>query len=477
MTSSRTFANRSTQRRLVGGASLIAGVCVGLGWLAVPAVALSPAAPGFQLTGTAVRGSTGSATPPVLQAGSWTDTLPATAQKLRYTIKRTPGATLFISATSVVGQVPGGAANDSSSVGITAPDGSTCESGIGTGSSAGGQTELMVASVVVEGPDPAEAAADQDPCTGPELTLSVNRGTGSSLPTGAQPTPLQLLVSERSAATDPDSQPAPAASPAAAALPASGTPRTGEGGRSFAAATEADANGVRGTLRPGDLLVYKVRVDWGQRPVFRVDLGGSTATDDQIGSGGGQVDIRLLGPDHETLDGSAADYRMTYDSLHQLNYQGAPATGSVTGAQVRYRNTDTSSLTGAAQAGDYYLVVNLNRADSASGTYSVPITVRAAAAGQAEADPANGSTAATEGDAGTASDGSTAPASGGSTAPPTGGTASDAGSGQPQDASDSRDDGELGSTAKAALGAGGLVVVTGLVVLALLLLRRPRDDG
>lgn len=434
---------------------------------AAPAAAATTPVPAFTVTGTPVTGSKDSSTPPPVGPGAWTDTLPGSTEKIRYTLRRTPGSTVFLSTTFAAPPGVDGDSADSSSLQVTAPDSTVC--GSATASVRGtGVTSLVVASIVLEAGTPDGTAA---PCDGTDLVLTVQRGANDDLEPGVVAVPFQLLVQERAAADDADSLPAAAPFAAPTTLPVTGTPSPGAGARSFGGATVATAAGVSGTIRPGELVVYRVAVDWGQQPSFRVDLGGSSVTDDQRGPGGGTVRLSLRSPVHtELTNGGAASYQATYASLQQLQYRGAPVTGSVTGAAVRYRNASEYSLKAAGQPGDYYLVVSLNRAETGID-YSVPITVRAVALGERSGVPGgSGSSATPE----PAVDGSVpaGPTPSGSPTPD-GAARSVTDAGGP--VGPVSDGGILSSPTKAAIGAGGLVLVAVLVLVALLLLRRPRD--
>lgn len=333
----------------------------------------------FRLTGKPVRGAVGSAELPDLAPGQYLDALPATTEKQRYRIPKTPGSTVRISTTLFLPPGPD-TRTDAANVEVTAPDGSSCDTDSDSASSYAGRSGFAVATAVV---GPKIFGYSPEGCLdASELVLTVQRGVGGSrVDTGATRTPMEILVSEQGAVTNAASLPAPAPQPRSATLAAAANPALVVGGTSFSDAPALPPAGGRDTIRPGETLVYKVPVRWGQQPSFRVDLAGSSVTEDQ-NPYGRNLTMDLYGPDRSAFNIYQAAYTATGSYSQALRYDGAPVTGSVTGPQVRYTNRTQYNLTGAAQQGWYYLVLNLAVANG-SGTddFGVPVTVRAAALG------------------------------------------------------------------------------------------------
>lgn len=344
----------------------------------------------FRLTGTPVHGAVGSAELPTIGAGQYLDTLPATESKLRYRIRRTPGSTVRMSTTLFVAadaDPTSDSRSDSSNLAVTAPDGTTCDTGTGYGGTWSKTSTFAVTTAVVG--DGVSGSSPQTCVDAPELILTVQRGNGwSELDAGTGSTPVELLVSEQGPVTNETTLPAAAPKATPVTLPAPDHAPLVPGGTSFSDAPAVPATGGRDTIRPGETLVYRVPLRWGQQPSFRVDLGGSTVSSDQLGLSRA-VTLSLRGPDRGQLGSSAAAYTTTYESLQQLSYTAAPITGSVTGPQVRYANRSSFDVTSAAVQGSYYLVVTMatRSATTQSDDFGIPLTVSAAAVGAASGTP------------------------------------------------------------------------------------------
>ena len=451
----------------------------------------------FHLTGTPVKGAIGSAPLPVIGGGQYLDTVPATTEVLRYRIRKPAGGAVWISSTLFLSGVDN-AGLDGQSMKLTDSSGEQCDYDTAAGVAQGGISAYSVAEVAA-GTDVYPSLNEMECAAATELVLSVHRGTSDDGSLGGdQPAPFELVVATEPPVVDDPSLPLPARKPQGVDLPTSGTPVQMVGGTSFSDAPLVPASGAKDTIRPGEALVYKVPVRYGQQPAFRVDLDAADpAAQKLITAGYGRnLVVQLRNPMRGEISTSLAAYRggSSTDSA-SLIYRGDPVTSNVTGPQVRYLNRTTGSSESAAREGFYYLSVTLaaSNADEESGGFSVPITVRGATLGTPSGAPTVGSGPVVPAQpTGSALPPATATPVSTPTADPTG-TASESASAEASTALDPTDDGTPGTDAQAgdtgsvavsnsspvktaAISVAGLAVVAALVLLALALLRRPRHQ-
>ncbi len=442
----------------------------------------------FRLTGTPVQGALGNAAMPVLGAGQYLDTMPATVQPLRYRIRKPAGGTVWISTTLFLSGIDD-AGLDGQSMELTDAAGKKCASDVGAGVARGGIAASSVAELA-SGPD-VYAQLNEESCSAAtELVLSVHRGTSDTGSLGGDdPAPFELVIAEEPPVVPDASLPLPARQPQEVSLPTAGAPVPVVGGASFSDAPLVPATGGTDAIRPGEALVYKVPVRYGQQPVFRFDIGAADpATKKRILSDYGRnVIVQLRNPLRSEISTAVATYRGgAYRESASLLYRGDPMTSSVTGPQVRHLNRTSGGAESAAREGFYYLFVTLSASSGDTTGFSVPITIRGAAVGTPSGAPAlaTGPVYTATPTPSPTGPTVTAPAS---TAPaevptdPTSAPATVAATGDPGTVAEAGDAGSAdAATANpartVAISVAAIAVVAALVLLALALLRRPSQE-
>ena len=451
----------------------------------------------FRLTGTPVKGAVGNAAMPVIAAGQYLDTMPATSDVLRYRIRKPAGGAIWISSTIFLSGVES-AGLDGQTMKLTDAAGQQCAHDVAAAVSQQGESASSVAELAT-GPD-VDSSEDHGPCAAAtELVLSVHRGTSDDGSLGGdRPAPFELVVvTEPPLAQDP-SMPPPARQPATVVLPTTGTPVPIVGGASFSDAPVVPATGGTDTIRPGEALVYKVPIRYGQQPVFRLDVGAADAiAQGQIDAAYGRrnLDMQLRNPMRSEVSSAISTYGGgVIREAGILEYRGDPQTVTATGPQVRFLNRTSPATGSVAREGFYYLWVTLAASGLDTAGFSVPITVRGAALGTPSGAPApatgpaatgspTGSTAGTPATPAPTTTPTTDPtgqvsesASTAATTDP--GTAGDATSGADTQAGQTRsvDASNPGTARRTVISVAGIGVVAALVLLALALLRRPRQQ-
>ncbi|MFF6775646.1 hypothetical protein ACFY8W_19045 [Streptomyces sp. NPDC012637] len=165
--------------------------------------------------------------------------------------------------------------------------------------------------------------------------------------------------------------------PSGTPAPPTGGPQRRDGGAGFGDATSLKQGEWRTDIRPGQTLVYRVPVDWGQQLFVSAELGSSPASDEYIsGALALSLENQVLG--HVSRD------TMTYD--------GDPATMALDPERpVAYENrfAGDDSTSAMRFAGWYYVSATLNPAVAkAYGDKPLPLTLRVNLTGQPTSPPA-----------------------------------------------------------------------------------------
>lgn len=168
--------------------------------------------------------------------------------------------------------------------------------------------------------------------------------------------PLELIMLTEPNVTNLASLPAGTGGERAHELPApAGAGAKVAGGASFADAPTLDSGATyHDTIRPGETLLYRVKVDWGQQLDWRLDfpaLTGSVAH--KLRQGRTEVDARTLSPLR-----TASSPPFNHQRPHEV-YRGGTLTLWNGGAQVAYRNRESRNafVKDSALAGYYYVEV------------------------------------------------------------------------------------------------------------------------
>jgi hypothetical protein len=224
--------------------------------------------------------------------------------------------------------------------------------------------------------DDSDACQDAD-----EYTLEVHRTSDGTSDPGAWPLELRYACEPGLEAGAPVPRPAPdtgTGTGTASPTPlTSGTPRPAAGGPSFETAAAVKTGIWKDKVLPGETLFYRIPVDWGQQATVFADFSSTRVTGDSAYVGSG-ARLAVYSPVRELV---ADDDRA---------YQGTPVSLSEQLPPVAYANraADDDQVARVRYAGWYYVAVTVHPDVAKAVRGPVPVTLRIAVTGAAQAGPA-----------------------------------------------------------------------------------------
>ena len=187
--------------------------------------------------------------------------------------------------------------------------------------------------------------------------------------------PFELRIDEEPPVSETKSLPAEAGNPAWAPMTTS-TPREIVPGSSFPDAPVVVPGSYKTTLMPGELQIYKIKADWGQRIQAQVTVPPVAGATAEAVNGIRYVDTAVISPTGEeafavfpkSVPGGPGGKRGV------LTKRGV--TQAITTKEIRYLNRDGANNqdTGTSTPGEYYLVVSLTRKTDDTG-FTLPMTL------------------------------------------------------------------------------------------------------
>ncbi|MEU7765128.1 VWA domain-containing protein [Nocardia sp. NPDC049190] len=333
----------------------------------------------YQAAGTPVTGTGGYQTAPVVTPGQYLDTI-GQKEKRYWAVDVPAGATAYFSGTVSFPRLPNISGTEDLNtlqLRVYGADGEDChvfESELSTSSSDG--VALTVAKTWDGATKERTGSANSDKCRGGGRYYFAL--TWDKVSTGVpERLPLELLVGIEPTATDPG--------PAATAPPTAFAEQTGSGtavigGGSFNVATPLTGSGrYTDTLRPGEFVFYRVRLDWGQGLAYQVRFGGNGARGlDNVSN----IRTALYSPIRQEIDSDFGAYTGTDHVL--------PSNKPMTTVPIRYANRTATGLDARKEsvAGWYYLAVKLGSTFTEKGDAApVPIQLDLTVGGARENGP------------------------------------------------------------------------------------------
>ncbi|GAA4347575.1 hypothetical protein GCM10023145_06780 [Angustibacter luteus] len=327
----------------------------------------------FRFNGSTIRGSADPARPTDVGPGLFVDSLGPRPAQRSYRLTTLPGATYHVNVTMRPDAATYGA-QDAIRLRLRAPDGTVCGEQSARRVSPGRVASLLVATAnAAVSADPRDAGR---PCGSPKaLTVTVDRDVSGAVTSG-RATPYELVVLEEPPLAGNQSLPAGAADVRPAPVPAAEPTRPVVGGSSFSLAATLTAGSWTDSIRPGEVLVYRVRTQWGQRAVVSLNaLAGDTGTRLQAaGVNAVPVDLRSFAPDRRDVTPAPLSAR----------YSGSPFALTAASPTATYRNREVSPTGDSALAGYSYFVV---QAGESTNEFAVPLRLDVAVTGAASAGP------------------------------------------------------------------------------------------
>ncbi|WP_406229660.1 vWA domain-containing protein [Nocardia sp. NBC_01009] len=342
----------------------------------------------YKAAGAPITGTATYDTAPVATPGQYLDTI-GQKEKRYWSVEVPAGATAYFSGTVSFPRLPNISSTDDINtlqMHVYGRDGRDCnafESEMTTSSSDG--VALTVAQAFDGATKERKDDTSADKCKGGgryyfALTWDhVSNGVPERLP-------IELLVGIEPAATDPGPV---AVRPATTFTEPTGARTAATGGGSFNVAAELPASGTyTDTVRPGEFVFYRVRLNWGQGLAYRVRFG---ATGNHQSENFSNITTTLYSPIRERIDNDT----MVYTGSDQVLPSNDPAMATV---PIRYnnRNADDHDIRTQAVAGWYYIAVKLGSTSADRGSTPVPIRLDLTVSGAQEGGPKY-STSATDG--------------------------------------------------------------------------------
>lgn len=343
----------------------------------------------FSTSGTPIEGAAAASAAPAMPAGQYTDTLGGTAEKTGlkyYKMPVTAGSTLRVAVIArppkPLGSRPDDVQKDAFGIDLTTPAGDSCAWFNAT------RIDLHDANSVVAGAVIMDPVAAGEPCAkASHLVLKLRRGLdtpGFAPQTGDMP--VEISVMEEPAVTNLDKLPTtvsdnPVTQEGVAAQASSGQVKAGG---TFTDAAELSPGTVRDTLRAGEVLFYKVHVDWGQAPAVTFRLQSDSRMASLLDPPGRAVSIVFYAPDRGEISPAG---QKGYSSMDYYTGKETLTLGANL-PPVHYRNRESTSsfVKPASIAGDYYASIQL-ASDSGGTAVQVPVEVSVDVTGSPSGQP------------------------------------------------------------------------------------------
>jgi Ca-activated chloride channel family protein len=337
----------------------------------------------FRISGTPVKGGPQQEGAPELRPGLYSDTFGADDAAKYYLIKRTiPGST--VRAGVSFRRPTGGSLVIQTEVGLKTIDGDDCGKSYPRAQEG---FQGLATNAVSSWPK----YNFQKKCAEADLlVLTVAPGKDFR---EIKAVPYQVRVDEEPPTGSTTSLPAKAGNPIWTSMPGS-SPKEIVPGSSFPDAPLLEAGSYKTTLMPGELQLYRVKADWGQRVQAQVtvpQLSGAAA--EAVGIR--YLDVSLISPIGEPV----------YAVFAKNQPGGSGRTGVVTKRgviqattmkEIRYLNRDGANDqdTGTSTAGEYYVAVSLTKKE-AEKAFVIPMTLTVGlqgAAGEGKPEYVDGAT-------------------------------------------------------------------------------------
>jgi Ca-activated chloride channel family protein len=331
----------------------------------------------FHVDGTPVDGGATARHAVPLSAGHYTDRLTSPEKVAFYRVAKPTGWGLRVGASTRPPTAE--TAVEQLELTLSAPDGTTCGTETRRRANMLAARSIVSAGITfVPGLGRLDEQAERTCARADELLLEV------SYPKGVEPL-LGLVIDEQPPPVGVGSLPEPVADPDAWArrAHADADPVPILGGSGFQDAPELSDGVYRDTVRPGEQLLYRVSIGWGQAVRVTMTLLRDDYIADVVGVVGDPVQVAGFNPARQriqslTVGGRVHDYAA---------YNGHRTSVTFATAPVRLRNlSGYSVLDDQALAGDY--TVSLELAPMAQATrFAAPVRIEVEHVGRAQPGP------------------------------------------------------------------------------------------
>ncbi len=341
----------------------------------------------FTISGTPVRGASDTESAPVMTAGQYTDvSQPSVSGKVKtyYRVARQwQDSTLRVNVAArlPVTDIYHSVKRALWDYQLTTVDGTLCDTATEDSSDVG-KLGVVVSRTLISMPEnPRSGHVDptgRSCAESTEFILSLERGAGSG-----NAEPIEIRVIEEAPATNDSELPAGVDTLPGSGLttssPASGTPQQVIGGASFNDALELSPGTYATELVPGEMVLFKTPIQWGQSATFSLDGVDVNASTLARATGNSTVTISndVYAPDFSKMNSEERKPNAVFSVTTSGVVAQDPTINAV--PEVRYRNRwDSPAMYlrqshGFSMAGYYYYALGLGADEFLAGQ---PATVR-----------------------------------------------------------------------------------------------------
>lgn len=320
----------------------------------------------FTITGKTVVGGESSSEPTAVNPGQYTDTTLGAKRPRFYTVDVPAKGGIAVSATGrpeATGNIV-----DYFNIKLTTPDGELCDQGYEQRANVVRLRSIITAAAYYS---PLSKNAKPECLTAKKLIASVETKTDEAFPyeLGVTAVPEATNIADLPAGDEADLGLMKIVEPTGPRTPV-------VGGAGFADAPELKPGTYADSIRPGEELLYKVPVAWGQAPRISFRMEADAQADQVLSAIGTVALLRGFSPLREQL---ATNAKSPVTEVGSYNGSEARTVTNVQGP-IRFRNIEPPSYTinPAAYAGDYYFALELSSEDGDRQNYAAPLTISVA---------------------------------------------------------------------------------------------------
>ncbi len=344
----------------------------------------------FTVSGTPVEGTPNPEDAPELSPGQYSDVVRGEDTTRYYVLPRSTGSSVHAAVTLRPRSTGSGINTDGISLELLTPEGERC------GYAQSARIDVLdlrslVTTTVTYSPDSGSIDVyDEVGCARADrLVLAVSRGVpGVDIAPERSTVPVEMVVIEEPAVRDLATLPPPLEDPDPSRGRAATTDDTAPvvGGSSFSDAPTLEPGTYADTIRPGEVLLYRVRADWGQAPAMTFTVQPDSRLEGLTDALGLLVDVTAYGPDRTPVSlYGLSDVGLSNRAFYHYN-QAASVDAAL--PQVRYRNRQSVSgeIKGASLAGYYYVAVQM-ALDDERQVWQAPLRIGVAVDGAVAGAP------------------------------------------------------------------------------------------
>ncbi|MBA2716669.1 MAG: VWA domain-containing protein [Propionibacteriales bacterium] len=336
----------------------------------------------FELTGQRVQGTHSPDSAPVLTAGDYVTDMGPDDSWESFRLRRSiPGSTLHVGVSGLSPDSTDGLILAAYPLPLPDNEFDHCGRVIpGFGLEQG--SDLFGVSITV---DPRSYSTEEG-CTDDEVLLYLERGQGDNGFGGNEPIDVELIVVEEPPVPNMTALPAAVSEASWVAPRVSGRAQKAVGGASFADAATVDAGTYRSDIVPGETVVYRAFLEWGQRATFQIRF---PSRGPALAEALGRFDVTAVVKAYTPTRGEIDYNGIEGPGTSGLFDAAAPLTLGVTTPEVRYLNRSNSDLNVAVNTslpGYYYLTLRTTPDDEGQN-YTVPFFLDVDIVGEPDQGP------------------------------------------------------------------------------------------